>query len=218
MENNMVKIAASLLAADFSDLKNEIKRASEAGCEYLHLDVMDGVFVPNISFGSCVIKTLRPHSEMVFDTHLMIIEPERYIEKFADAGSDIITFHYESTKNVGNVIDLIHSFNKKAGISIKPATPVEVLFPYIEKLDMVLIMSVEPGFGGQAFMNDMLEKISALRKEIDRLGLKTDIQVDGGINKITSAYVRKAGADIIVCGTAIFNAEDMKKEVELIRG
>ena len=171
-------LSPSLLAADFTKLSQDIKQAEEGGAKYLHLDVMDGIFVPNISFGLPVIESLRKCTEMVFDVHLMISEPERYIERFIKAGADIVTFHIEATEKPLECIDLIHSEGKKAGIAISPKTPADAVYPYLDKVDMVLCMTVEPGYGGQKYMADMESKISALR---ERAGENILIEVDGGI-------------------------------------
>lgn len=213
----MIKISPSVLASDFSKLGEETIRMEKSGAEMLHLDVMDGKFVPNISFGAPVIKAIRNKSDIIFDVHLMIDEPLKYIEDFAKAGADIITFHIESSSPVDETIDKIISCGCKAGISIKPATPAEELFPYLDKLSMVLVMTVEPGFGGQSFMTDMMPKVSALREEIQRRNLETDIQVDGGIKASTISAAAAAGANIFVAGSAVFGAEDAEKEISSLR-
>ena len=197
-------LSPSLLAADFTKLSQDIKQAEEGGAKYLHLDVMDGIFVPNISFGLPVIESLRKCTEMVFDVHLMISEPERYIERFIKAGADIVTFHIEATEKPLECIDLIHSEGKKAGIAISPKTPADAVYPYLDKVDMVLCMTVEPGYGGQKYMADMESKISALR---ERAGENILIEVDGGIGADNVMAPINAGANVIVAGTAVFGGD-----------
>lgn len=202
-----IKISPSVLAADFSHLADDVKRVEDC-VEYLHLDVMDGVFVPNISFGAPVISSLRKHSALFFDVHLMIVDPIRYIDDFVRAGADLITFHYESTDDVDAVIDAIRAKGVKVGISISPETDVKVLTPYIEKVDMVLIMTVRPGFGGQKFMADMMDKVRFVRDFATARGLDLDIQVDGGVSDKNTDVVCAAGANVLVAGSAIFGAPD----------
>ncbi len=213
----MITISPSVLAADFADLKNECKKVENAGAEFLHLDVMDGIFVPNISFGAPVIAALRPHSKAVFDVHLMITDPIRYIDDFVKAGADIITFHYESCDDPMAVISYIKSKGVKVGVAIKPKTEASVLFPLLPHIDMALVMTVEPGFGGQKLILDTLPKIKELRDHITESSLSIDIEVDGGIGASNLALVTSNGANVIVAGSAIFKSEDPADEIAKMR-
>ncbi len=202
----MKTLAPSILAADMLNLGDEIKRIEDSGSLYVHIDVMDGSFVPNISFGMPIISAARKATNLVLDVHAMIIEPDKYIDSFIDAGADIVTFHIEALDNrrILEAIDKIHKRGKKVGISLKPLTGAESVFPYLDLIDMVLVMTVEPGFGGQSFMHGMMEKVSAIRNQIDKKSLNVDIQVDGGINNETIKIANESGANIFVLGTAFF--------------
>ena len=197
-------LSPSILAADFSILGEQIKEAAAAGAEYLHIDVMDGVFVPSISFGLPVVSTIRKATNMVFDVHLMIVGPERYVKEFAQSGADSITFHLEAAEDADELIDHIHALGCKAGMSIKPQTPVEVVRKYLKKLDMLLVMTVEPGFGGQKYIPESTERIRQVRQMAEELQTDLDIQVDGGITQDNVKVVLDAGANVIVAGSAVF--------------
>ena len=209
-----IKLSPSALSCDFANAGVQIEQAKAGGAEYLHLDVMDGIFVPNISFGQPVVKSLGKATDLVLDVHLMITEPIRYIEDFANAGADIITIHVEATDKVEETLKKIRACGKKAGISIKPKTPVSAIIPYLPLCDLVLVMTVEPGFGGQSFMPSAIDKVKILREECNRRGLtEMLIEVDGGINLETGKLVVDAGADVLVAGSALFNAADPKQMI-----
>ena len=197
-------LSPSILAADFARLGEQIRMADEAGAQYIHIDVMDGMFVPSISYGMPVIRSVRPVTDKLFDVHLMICRPERYIDDFADCGADIITFHVEATEHVAETVDKIHARGKKAGIAIKPGTPVEAAVSWLDRIDMILVMTVEPGFGGQEYIQACTEKVRLARKMAAESGRHIDIQVDGGINKENVGVVLEAGANVIVAGSSIF--------------
>ncbi|MBR3869534.1 MAG: ribulose-phosphate 3-epimerase [Clostridia bacterium] len=210
-------ISPSILASDFSRLAEEVKSIENAGADLVHIDVMDGMFVPNITLGAPVIKCLKGKTKLPFDVHLMIEEPVRYIDDFASAGADIITFHIEAAKDVKATIDKIKEAGCKPAISIKPATPADVVFPYLDELYMVLVMTVEPGFGGQSFMRETMPKVRAIRDEATKRNIDLKIQVDGGIDDKTVTEATENGADVLVAGSYIFKAHDRKSAIEKLR-
>lgn len=215
----MIKIAPSILSADFTKLGKEIEEIRDGGADYIHFDVMDGVFVPNISIGIPVLSSVRKFTDMFLDVHLMIDKPVRYAGAFCKAGADLVMFHVEadSYQNISEAIDIVKANGKKVGLSVKPRTPAEVLYPFIDRLDMALVMTVEPGFGGQKFMHDQLPKIIELRREIDRRGLECELEVDGGVDPVTAKLVKDAGANVLVAGSAVFKSPDRAAQIAAIR-
>tara|TARA_B100000767_G_C19741475_1_gene526377 strand:- start:1321 stop:1983 length:663 start_codon:yes stop_codon:yes gene_type:complete len=217
--NSPIKISPSILSADFSKLGEEIVALEKAGADYIHIDVMDGHFVPNITIGPEVIKRLRPITKLPFDVHLMISPVDNFIKEFADAGADIITFHPEATKNISETISLIKKLKKKVGISLKPKSQINLIENYLAEIDLILIMSVEPGFGGQKFMPEVLDKMKKLRDLVDDKKLNIDIEIDGGINFDNSKKAKDCGANVLVSGSTVFKEHNgnLKKNIQLLR-
>ena len=212
-----MKAAPSLLSCDFARLGEEVRRVDEAGADWIHLDVMDGHFVPNLTIGSAIVKSVRPYTKLPFDVHLMIDYPLDYIDAFADAGADIITFHVESKSDIEKTIEKIKSRGVKAGLVIKPKTPAEAVYEYLDKVYVILVMTVEPGFGGQSFMADMLPKVTAIKDECAKRGLEVLVEVDGGISEKTAPLAAGAGVDVCVSGTGIFKAKDTAAAISAIK-
>ena len=212
-----MKVSPSILTCDFAHAADEVRFVADSGADMVHLDVMDGVFVPNLSFGPPVIAALRPHTDLFFDVHLMMVHPRRLLPAFAKAGADLINIHLECADPIRETLEDIRALGKQAAITLKPATPAEEAFPYLDMVDMVLVMTVEPGFGGQSFMEDMMPKVTALREEITRRGLSVSIQVDGGIGAATAPVAAAAGADIAVMGSAVFNDPDPRALVAQVQ-
>ncbi len=214
----MIKIAPSILSADFANLERDIRKVHSA--DYLHVDVMDGVFVPNITIGIPVVQSIRKATDMILDVHLMIDCPVRYVEQFCQAGADVVTVHVEadSGENTGRALDLIRAQGKRAGVVLKPGTPAEAALPFLDKCSMALVMTVEPGFGGQKFMEDMMPKLRQLRQWIDERGLDCELEVDGGVDPVTCRTVIANGANVLVAGSAVYKAQDIPARIQELRG
>ena len=216
-DKNMIKVSPSVLSADFSRLGQEVLDIEKAGADMVHLDVMDGAFVTNLSFGMPIIQSLRKCSDITFDVHLMIDKPERYVERFISAGADIVTFHLEATDKADEILNTIKEKGKLAAISVKPKTPIEAVYPYLDKCDMVLVMTVEPGYGGQALIPETLDKVRTLKEYVKNKNINIDIQVDGGITVDNAKDAVEAGANILVAGSAVFGAADRRLAIEKMK-
>ncbi len=214
----MIKIAPSILSADFANLERDIQRIASA--DYVHVDVMDGLFVPNISIGIPVVKSIRPTTDLTLDVHLMIEKPVRYVNQFCDAGADLVTCHVEADteENIHAAIDAIHAKGKKAGVVVKPKTPASAVLPFIDKVELILVMTVEPGFGGQSFMADMMPKVQTIRGYIDALNPTCELEVDGGVDAVTCKQCIAAGANVLVAGSAVYKAADIPAKIAELRG
>lgn len=211
-------IAPSILSGNFADMGSDVKSLSAIGADWVHIDVMDGVFVPNLTFGFKMIKDIRPLSDLFFDAHLMITNPKRYVKRFVESGAELVSFHYEAEEDIDGTLDIIKSAGAKCGLAINPDTDVDVIVPYLPKLDLVLVMSVFPGFGGQKFIDGSLERIAKARDLRDKFAPKAVIEVDGGVTVDNAQSIFSAGADVLVAGNAVFGAADRKTAVKLIRG
>ncbi len=211
-----MKVSPSILTCDFAHLAKQMQFVEKSGADMVHIDVMDGVFVPNLSFGAPIIKSMRPYTDLPFDVHLMMQYPDRLLDDFINAGADLINFHVESAAPVAQTLQRIRAAGIKTALTLKPKTPADAVFPYLDQLDMVLVMTVEPGFGGQKFMADMMPKVTVIREEITRRNLQVSIQVDGGVNMETASICAAAGADVAVAGSAFFNMDDPSPLVEAL--